>query len=93
MTVGWPDFSGTLFYDDKNSELSLLCMSGFVRRPFIVDNGRTIFRRMTTNQPMGNRLTHIAVTSAGEIDSNTTRHDGCNGTSPAEVPEVEGKIY
>ena len=93
MTVGWPDVSVTFFYDDKNSELSLLCMSGFVRRPFTADNGRTIFRRITMNQPMGNRLTHTADNPAGETDSNTARYDRFNGTSPAGSSAVEDKIY
>ncbi len=68
-------------------------MSGYVRRPFTADNGRTIFRRITMNQPMGNRLTHTADNPAVEMDSNTARHDGCNGTSTAGLSAVDDKIY
>ena len=93
MTVGWPDFSGTFFYDDKSSELSLLCMSGFVQRLFIVDNGRTIFRRIELNQTMGNHFRHTAGDPGGEIDSNRARYNGLSGTSPSGTPAVEDKIY
>jgi hypothetical protein len=57
------------------------------------DNGRAIFRMIPLNQPMGDHLTHIAVTSVVEIDSNTAGHDGFNGTSTTEVTAVEDKIY
>ncbi len=56
-------------------------MSGSVRRPFTVDNGRAIFRRIPLNQPMGDHLTQTADNPVVELDLNTTRHDGFNGTS------------
>jgi hypothetical protein len=40
---------------------------------------------------MGNRSSHTVDNPAGEIDSNTARHDGFNGTSPAGSSAVEVK--
>ena len=93
MTVGWPDFSGTFFYDDKSSELSLLCMSGFVQRLFIVDNGRTIFRRIELNQTMGNHFPPRAAPGADEIDSKASHDNGLSKPSHAPSVVAEDKIY
>jgi hypothetical protein len=77
----------------KSSELPMLCMSGSFRRPFIADNGRTIFRWIVQRQPMGDNFPQVADHPVVEIDSNTTRQDGVNGTSTTGLSAVEEKIY
>jgi hypothetical protein len=70
----------------------MLCMSGSVRRPFTADNGRAIFRKITLNQPMGNRLTQTAGVPASDIDSNKAHDNGSTGTSDAGTSAVQVEI-
>ena len=64
-----------------------------LRRPFTADNGRVIFRRITSNRPWGYHLTQTTGSRANEIDSNNARNNGSNGTSLARLPAVEVEIY
>jgi hypothetical protein len=68
-------------------------MSGYVRRPFIADNGRAVSRWITLNQTIGNHLADKVGVEAGEIDSNRVRDAGLNATSHASSPAVEDEIY
>ena len=71
----------------------MLCMSGCVRRPFTVYNGRSIFRWIVSEQPIGDHFPQIARLQTLDNDSNTLNEDGFNSTSRVRTLATEDKIY